>query len=193
MAARVTRRWLWGAVGSIATHAVVFAVLLWTLRTPGPSPESEAVQVDLVRAPTPPVRPPPRPRPKRPDASVPFSRPPSSAPAAPPDSVPPRHGPSSPETDAAGAARSALRAALGCEHADFLGLSTEERQRCQDRMRRASPPFQVNLDPRGFYLVNPEPYLTRKPKNGCKVRVAGDPGPAGQSGGAAGVACGLSF
>jgi hypothetical protein len=51
----------------------------------------------------------------------------------------------------------------------------------------------INLDPHGRYLSDPEPYLTRMPKNGCKVRAAGDAGPMGQQGVAAGISCGFSF
>ncbi len=53
--------------------------------------------------------------------------------------------------------------------------------------------MRLNLDPRGQYAENPEPYLVRMPKNGCKVRAAGDAGPMGQQGVAAGVTCAWSF
>ncbi len=93
-------------------------------------------------------------------------------------------------------ARQALRDLLGCEQASFLGLSSEERRRCQDRMavnRTGSLPLRFNLDPGGRYVENPEPYLNRRPTNGCKVRAAGDAGPMGQQGAAAGMTCARPF
>jgi hypothetical protein len=93
--------------------------------------------------------------------------------------------------------RSTLRAALGCGHAAFLGLSSEERRRCQDQLasRTDAPPVPLDLDPRGLGLSdgNPEPYLSRRPKNGCKVRAGGDATPMGKEGAASGMSCGWSF
>ena len=115
-----------------------------------------------------------------------------------PDEPEPIQAPQPPANDLGGGARQALRDLVGCTHAGLLGLSSEERQRCEDRMtaiRKASAPLQLNLDPRGFYAgdTNPEPYLVRKPKNGCKLRAAGDAGPGGQGGAAVGIACGKTF
>jgi hypothetical protein len=49
------------------------------------------------------------------------------------------------------------------------------------------------FDPHGRYAGDPEPYLTRMPTNGCKVRAAGDTTGFGDHGVAAGVTCGWSF
>ena len=122
-----------------------------------------------------------------------------SGPSA-PSELEAHQAPQPPANDLSGGARQALRDLMGCQHAGLLGLSSEERQRCEDRMtaiRKASAPLQLNLDPRGFYAgdTNSEPYLVRKPKNGCKVRVAGDvgPGPMHTQGAVVGFGCGKTF
>lgn len=199
MAARVARGRLWAVAGSLAAHLVLFAIALWGLWTPGPPPQPEAVQVELVCQPLSPVRPPARPERRGSGVSpaVPSPPPPRTETAAGPASVRPAPGLPPAQADAAGAVRPLLRSALGCEHADFLGLSPEERRRCQEKIanRRDSAELAFNLDPRGLYDRDPnqEPYLVRKPKNGCKVRAAGDHAPMGQSGAAAGVSCGKTF
>ena len=92
--------------------------------------------------------------------------------------------------------RKTLRAALGCEHVIWLELSLEERRHCQDQLasRQGAGVPQFNPDPLGRYYSDPnqEPYLVRKPKNGCKIRAAGDHTVNGD-GAAAGVTCGKTF
>ncbi len=195
--ARISRGRLWGVAGSIAAHVVLLAIALWSLRTPGPPPEPNTVQVQLVRPSLPLARPkPPRAvlEPGR-RASVPLIPPPRSqapegAAAPPPIAVP------SEEEEATGAVRSTLRAALGCEHAALLGLSAEERQRCQEKMAGHGEAARLafNLDPHGHYArdPNPEPYLVRKPKNGCKPMAHADQTPNGTAA-FVGVACGKQF
>lgn len=92
--------------------------------------------------------------------------------------------------------RQALRGLLGCRHAALAGLSPEERQRCQDRLgalaeQEASQ--KLNLDTRGVFARDPDPYLARKPKNGCKARAGGDVAPTGKHGAALGVGCAWAF
>lgn len=87
-----------------------------------------------------------------------------------------------------------LRGLAGCAHP--ARLTAEERERCETRRwagseRDAGP---LNLDPGGRYVENPEPYLVRKPKNGCRVRATGDVDPMGDSGNTrAGIGCAWSF
>ncbi len=93
--------------------------------------------------------------------------------------------------------RQALRGLMGCEHAALAGLTSEERERCRDRLGAeagwAAGATRLNLDPRGAFASDSEPYLARKPKNGCKPRAAGDVGAMGEIGAAGGVACAWSF
>lgn len=87
-----------------------------------------------------------------------------------------------------------LRGLAGCAHP--ARLTDEERERCETRRwagsgRRAG---RLNLDPSGRYMKSPEPYLVRRPKNGCRVRATGDIDPMGETGNArAGVGCAWSF
>ena len=86
----------------------------------------------------------------------------------------------------------ALRGMFGC---DLPHLTDAERAACTERWAENRPPtpIPINLDPHGRYATDSEPYLTRMPKHGCKVRAAGAEGPAGQQGVVAGVSCGWSF
>lgn len=131
----------------------------------------------------------------------PSSRKPTvAAPVAPgpsaPSSVTSASGPSMapPSPNGAGLAAS-LRRWVGCAHPDAAWMSDADRAACAARFaaNRPTAPMPINLDPHGRYLSDPEPYLTRMPKNGCKVRAAGDAGPMGQQGVAAGISCGFSF
>ena len=89
----------------------------------------------------------------------------------------------------------ALRKWVGCAQPGAPWMTDADRAACAVRLavNRPTTPTPLNLDPLGRYVSNPEPYLTRMPKNGCKVRAAGDAGPMGQQGVAAGVSCALSF
>jgi hypothetical protein len=80
---------------------------------------------------------------------------------------------------------------FGC---DLPHLTDAERSACAGRLatNRPTRPTPLNFDPHGLYVRDPEPYLTRKPKNGCKVMAGGDTA-AGQHGVAAGVGCNWSF
>jgi len=102
----------------------------------------------------------------------------------------------SPPATVPNGARQALRYLVGCERAGFFGLSSEERQRCEDQLtanRKRSPPLRFTLAPGAGYVTDPEPYLNRKPTNGCKARAAGDDTPMGVQGAAVGIACARPF
>ena len=115
----------------------------------------------------------------------------------PPDSVIP-----APAPDPVGeGVRSALRGLTGCEHAAFLNLTTEERRRCEDRLaaagggQRGVAPTKLDLSRGGRFASERdlEPYLQRRPHNGCKPRAGGDVSVMGEQGAATGLACAWSF
>jgi hypothetical protein len=95
--------------------------------------------------------------------------------------------------------RQVLRGLVGCAPSALAGMPAEARQRCQDQLAartawdRGAPGPKLSFDTRGEFAANPEPYLTRKPKNGCRVRAAGDTGVSGQDGARAGIGCAFSF
>jgi hypothetical protein len=200
MAVRIVQRWFWGGAGSLAANLALLALMLWSLRGLPPPLEGQVVELELMRPfPPPPLR---FPNPKRgASGALPGRTPviPSSPPRIEAPPADPRTPPAPAQTEPArpDAVRSTLRAALGCQHADFLSLSSDERRRCQAQMasRTNAPPIPLDLDPRGLGLSDgdPEPYLNRRPTNGCKVRAAGDETPMGAEGVASGVACGWSF
>jgi hypothetical protein len=98
-----------------------------------------------------------------------------------------------------------LRATLGCDHADVVRLTPQERARCEERLgaalradRAAHPDQQaLHVPAPGQFATHDEEreFLIHKPHNGCGVRVAGDqPGPlGGQKGVTSGVTCAMSF
>jgi hypothetical protein len=92
-----------------------------------------------------------------------------------------------------------LRGLVGCSHADLSRLTPEERRRCQERQLaeagrlKGAGPSRLNFDLSGRYAENPEPYLQRRPKNGCKPRAGGHKVPSGNQGTAGGIACAWSF
>jgi len=92
--------------------------------------------------------------------------------------------------------RQALRGLVGCEHADLSRLTPGERRRCQARQMaetgRAAP-GKFNFDLSGRLAKDPEPYLQRRTKHGCKARAGGDVVPSGNQGTAGGIACAWSF
>jgi hypothetical protein len=174
MAAPTNRRRGLAAVASLAAHILMFAVALWSMRTAGPSPEGRAVQVTLL-----PQLPLARssvhsrfrqssPRVASPSAIVAPTKPRVSPLAA----IPSVGNWPVPNPETARGIRPMLRSDLGCEFTGFLKLSSEERQKCDEKFAHASdapaPPF--NADPHGLYAVDPNwvPYLARLPKNGCK-------------------------
>jgi hypothetical protein len=187
------------AFGAAAlAHVLVIFLLVWRLGAMPPLAETPTMNVQLTRAL-------PKPRPEKAPRTV--------APRAGPGSrsKSPLHLTPQPDEQALvgvpaplaagpeGDVRRALRGILGCQHADLARLSPEERQRCLDRMasagsnERGAPIARLNLDIRGTYAKDPEPYLNRRPKHGCKPRAAGDVSPAGKEGAEAGIDCAWSF
>ena len=134
---------------------------------------------------------------RHPARSPPLAVRPSSIPTNGPNGPPLPLAPSVPTvkapdgTDLRNLSRT-LRGALGC---NLANLTDAERAACGAKLAANRPliPTPVNLDPHGRYASNPEPYLTRMPKNGCKVRAAGDVTVFGKEGVAAGASCAHSF
>jgi hypothetical protein len=77
------------------------------------------------------------------------------------------------EADVAARGRQALRGLGGC---DRVELTLKEREDCEAQRWAgvAQVAKRLNLDPSGRYARNPEPFLSRRPSKGCRVRVAGD-------------------
>lgn len=179
---------LWAAVvGSCLLHAVLIGLALRHLGeaplfSPAPVMNIELVPWRTERPPAPKraARPDPAPRPSRPEA---LARPPSNeSPAA---------NPVLPPAGLAPGVRRALRGLTGCDR-----LPRDERDACHDRLAatRQDDRPRLNLDPRGQFAENPEAYINRKPKNGCKLRAAGEAGALVQNDGArAAFACAWDF
>jgi hypothetical protein len=97
------------------------------------------------------------------------------------------------DADLAAKGRQVFRGLRGCDRA---GMTREERERCEaERWARAAPASpRLNLDPSGRYAKNPEPFLSRRPKEGCRARMAGDvDGMGNDSNVRAGVTCVVPF
>lgn len=158
--------------------------------------EPQSMSVSLVRPKTPrsSSR---RERPPHRDASVGLRTSPSS-PLNHVELAPQASTPAEANANLAGmeAAQRTLQALSKCRPDNLARLSAEERGRCAERARAGYADGgmpHVNLDPSGRYVENPEPYLNRRPTNGCKPRAAGDVGPLGVEGARAGVGCAFSF
>lgn len=190
---RAKRARVLAVAASVAAHGVVFAVLAWRL---GATPELAEAPVMNVRLATL-----SHPKPREPHHEPPAVKADTSTRAPRPDTpvVRPADQPAvalpGDETRRGEGVRQALRGRLGCDRADLMGLTAEERERCRDRLAAgaAQAPFKLDLDRKGRFAEDPEPYLARRPHNGCKVRAAGDKTPSGEEGAAAGLACAWSF
>jgi hypothetical protein len=183
---------------SLAAHLLVFLALFWKFGAAPAYVELPAMNVQL--APLPKGRPPPAPvKAKRPLAKASPQRsvfPPVLA--RPATSAQERGAlPLRPTSEGEGASvRQALRRLGGCSHAELLNLSASERQACLDRLAKAPTggELRLDLDRRGYAAGKAqEPYLQRKPKNGCKIGAGGDTTPSGVQGVAGGLGCALSF
>lgn len=184
----------WGAalVFSLLVNSVVVVVVSWELRLepvydsappilvqfiprlPAPRYSAQARQRPHTRSPPLAVRPSPAPTPG------PRASPPAAPALAPPN-----------EADAANLSR-VLHGLFGC---NLPHPTDAERAACGELLAANRPAIAtaLDLDPHGRYVSNPEPYLTRMPKNGCKVRAAGHATSFGKEGLAAGVTCAWSF
>ena len=182
---------------SVAAHVLAFLALFWKFGASLAYPETPVMNVELAPwsrtspAPPPPVKSPKtKPNPIHPNLPPVLTQPLSEA--RPVDAVPQAPVPQTPG-DEASRLRSALRRGAGCEHADLLGLTAAERQACLDRLAKAQGGgARLNFDLRGGYAKNPQPFLERRPKNGCKARAGGDTAPMGEQGVASGIACAWS-
>lgn len=181
---------------SAGAHLIVFSLLVWRLGTEPPLAQAPVMNVELappLRR-TPPQQKPAQRRPERTAIGKAAASPSPEVLARPPDAV--TAGPPLPGGDAV---QQTLRGLVGCQPAVLARLTPEARRRCEAQMATASKrdlgkaAAGLNLDLRGDYARNPEPYLNRRPKNGCKPRAAGDVGPMGQQGAAAGVSCSWDF
>lgn len=98
-------------------------------------------------------------------------------------------GDASPSPTEADVAARVLRGLRGCDRAE---LTRQEREDCEaQRWAKAAPvTARLNLDLSGRYARNPEPFLLRRPKNGCRARMGGDPDVRGDDSNVrAGVTC----
>lgn len=178
-----------------AGHTALFLLLALALGRQPMSAEPPVIRVVLIPAH---IRPPPRterPRPPGPAtrrAATTAAREPDELVVLPQTRAEGSPGVGLPEDERI---RKALRGRLGCNRATLLDLTAEERARCERQLAAgdARDPQRLDLDPRGDYARDSEPVLSRRPKNGCRVRAAGDRGAMGEHGAAAGVTCALSF
>jgi len=129
---------------SAVFHAAVLGGLILAARGPGAPPPKPPIVLELLRpapakphkAPTPPLGGAPNAHAK---AQPTRTAPPLIAPVAlpPPDLGPPVVAQVTPIIPPP--VRKALRAGIGCDHADFLKLSEAERAACEHRLVVASP------------------------------------------------------
>lgn len=182
-------------VASALLHAALFAVLAHNVAEAPNHEEARTLEVSLVS-------PPPRPRIRRnpTDPSPPKDHG-LPGPTRPENLVSPVVAPASAENvqpapgDAlrpgdeprAGPQRT-LRGLGGC---DQRRLTREEREQCETQAwSRAGPDMRLNLDPTGRFAKNPEPFLSRRPDKGCRIRLTGEDDPRGDDMNArAGVTC----
>ena len=109
------------------------------------------------------------------------------APFTPGDASPAAASPG--EADVAARGRQALRGLRGC---DRVELTLKEREDCEAQRWAgvAQVAKRLNLDPSGRYAKNPEPFLSRRPSKGCRVRLTGEDDAKGDDMNArAGVTC----
>jgi hypothetical protein len=177
-------------------HLIVLTLLVWRLGISPELPETPVINVELVPRRPPPETPTAR-RPQRPRAGEVVG----SAPSPPILTRPPvAVGEAAPQPGGE-AVQQTLRDLLGCQPATLARLSPEARRRCEERLAAADPrdlgraAARLNLDLHGEYARNPEAYLNRRPKNGCKARAAGDATSPKmpKEGPAAGVDCAWGF
>ena len=178
-------------MASALLHTAVLALLAHFLAQTPQYAEPPAMKV-ILAAPLPAKRPPPDRPDRRREAA---SRTPAAA-ARPiphePSAVAPRIAADRGD-GLAGRGQQVLRRLAGCERPN---LTREEREACERRRWGRDQPAlaRLNLDPTGRYAENPEPFLSRRPEKGCRVRATGDIDAMGDSGNArAGVTCVIPF
>ncbi len=181
---------------SAAAHAGLFGLFAWRLGEAPVMPEPPVMVVELT--PWPRREPPeeaPRPRPRaagmgernQRELVVRQSTPPPDASAAP-----------APVATGEAQAGLALRGLVDCRPSMLDRLPPEARERCEQRLAgdpalRTAAAARLNLDPTGRFAKDDEPFLSRRPKKGCRIRAAGDIDPMGQHGAAGGITCVIPF
>lgn len=175
---------------SVGAHVLVLGWLMMQRQSASPAQEPPVMQVLLAPFPSATRQLPrraPSPRPRSAQASAPALVQPQlvvpSTDAAAPGEARPAPSP---------ALRRALRGLIGCRMAE---LSNDERQRCEQRFaaRDGAAAPRLNLDARGDFARERDPYLARRARQGCKARAGGDADPAGEQGAAIGVGCAWAF
>jgi hypothetical protein len=186
-----------GLVVSLVAHLLVLTALVAGLRTYQPRAATPPIELRIL-PPWPVQRPPAKPVAAKRAASAR-----DSAPAAPPSvsavaAEPAARPVETPAPSIADAEqlRGVLRGLLGCDRPALL--KEEERRACDQRAARPAMALStVNPDNLARYVAaqNREPFLAKKPHNGCVLRVGDqDQGATSQGGSiAAGIACAWSF
>jgi hypothetical protein len=184
-------------LASAVFHAVLLIALVRYLPPPPIYAEGPSLEVSLIA--------PPRSsrarrvvaKRARPDdrGALVQTAPTLSIPAVSPSSSEGDASPPAPGGDASGDGaaqrRPALRGLRGCDLA-----TREARERCEaERWARAAPVApRLNLDPSGRYARDPEHFLLRRPKDGCRARMGGDVDARGDDSNVrAGVTCVVPF
>ncbi|MDB5433336.1 MAG: hypothetical protein JWP35_4452 [Caulobacter sp.] len=198
------RRW-WGLGLAAALHVAMIGGLMLGIRVVDAPPGPQIIEVELAPAwrPRPPARTAFVQAASRPsEIQIRPAPPPADAPSPPPSVLSPAPPPMAPPASGFDPGL-ALRGSVGCGNADFLQLSAAERQGCERRMARAGPgrALPLALDPakRAAFTADQgrEPFLTRRPKKGCRVRAqmseVAPPGGAEQHDVTVGVACVIPF
>lgn len=185
------------ALASVLFHGAVLLLLARHLSQVAPIPEAPPIQVTLIPRPQPLAanRERRRAEPPRREAMTPL--PPRASRPTPVLPSTPFASPPSPSVDTAPAAdaQRVLRNLSGCDPGRWDRLSFDARARCEARAQRGvADGGRLELDPSGRYAADEQPFLSRKPKNGCRARAAGDVDGYGDSGHVrAGVGCAFSF
>ena len=127
-----------GVAVSLLAHLAFVAILAVSLKQPGALRSGPAVDVELV-----PLRPASRSPERHPTRSLPAqaTKTEPKQVIAPPNVPGPSIAAARPApitgAPAASGLTSALRGSVGCDHADLMGLSPAERQRCRDQFATA--------------------------------------------------------
>ena len=167
-------------LASAIFHAVLFAYLAHYVAQPPDHDEAPSIQVSLVPQSKPSLTHRHTADPRRPNDREPSAR---TAPEQPIASAASSRAsdniaPSAPSGAEAGQdeAMAGVRRALRGLKCDREQLSREEQEQCEtQRWARAAPvTARLNLDPTGRFAKNPEPFLSRRPKKGCRLRLTGD-------------------
>lgn len=186
---------------TLICHVALFTGLAFELGGSPGNPEPPAIEVELMR----PLNTPdlPAPRPKAAPTSVRRASPaiasvrPQTASRPPPQPSPqsgpsPAPGPANAEQPSVNTELAkALRATVGCEHANLIDLSPSERRDCERRTRNqraelGNAQFGINPERQAIFdagakreLWWQQPFLGEKPTKGCRPRVTEKPPPFG--------------